>query len=142
MDVGVFFETRMTHSSLTSLHLQFLHSAFRIPHSSFRKEPVAFLDVEVNPIASDVGHIINKVVSKNASKIRNFSEMQGCEALFYLIWPKKCNFPSVHQFPVNSQLNNCKLRKNPKTLTFPIFFVPLHRQIMHILYVNRTKSIK
>ena len=56
-------------------------------------EPVAFLDVKVNPIANDVGHINNKKKKKNASKIRNFSEMQGCEGLFCFHGPKKPHFP-------------------------------------------------
>ena len=64
-------------------------------------EPVAFLDVKVNPIANDVGHINNKVLSKNASKIRFFSEMQGCEGIFCFHGPKNHIFPSGHSFPVN-----------------------------------------
>jgi len=46
-------------------HFRILHSAF-----SIQRKPVAFLDVEVNPIAKDVGHIYKRIgVSKNASKV-------------------------------------------------------------------------
>jgi hypothetical protein len=35
-------------------------------------EPITFLDVQVNPIVKDVGHINNKVFPKNGSKIGIF----------------------------------------------------------------------
>ena len=53
------------------------------PFSKGESETVAFLDVQVNHITNDVRHINNKVLSKNASKIGNFSEMQAFGKEFF-----------------------------------------------------------
>jgi len=47
-------------------------------------ETVSFLDVQVNHITKDVGHINNKVLSKNGSKIGIFSVSQTLSARFFL----------------------------------------------------------
>ena len=47
-------------------------------------ETVTFLDIQVNHITKDVGHINNKVLSKNASKIRIFWVMQAVGTGFFL----------------------------------------------------------
>ena len=53
------------------------------PFSKGESETVAFLDVQVNHITNDVRHINNKVLSKNASKIGNFWEMQAFGKEFF-----------------------------------------------------------
>lgn len=54
-------------------------------------EPIAFLDVQVNPIVKDVGHINNKVFPKNGSKIGIFWILQAVGIGFFLFLPKITN---------------------------------------------------
>ena len=49
-----------------------------------KSETIAFLDVQINHITKNVGHINNKVLSKNGSKIRKFSVLQAVGAGFFL----------------------------------------------------------
>ena len=49
---------------------------------------VTFLDVQVNHITKDVGHINNKVLPKNGSKIVNFSLLQAVGKGFFDVMDK------------------------------------------------------
>jgi len=47
-------------------------------------EPVAFLDVQVNHITRDVGHINNKVLSKTVQRYGVFLVLQAISTSFFL----------------------------------------------------------